>query len=124
MRNFQQKSGWKNILESRPVLILLGILLVFFTWGVIGFTGKMSATKENKEIAENKLLELRDKSAELSANVAKLNTESGVEEEIREKYALAKEGEGLIMVVEDKNKPVEVEKKPGWVSSFFKKLFK
>jgi cell division protein FtsB len=124
MRNFQQKRGWKNIIESWPVLILLGLLLIFFTWGVIGFTGKMSATSENRQIAENKLAELQKQKAELSANIAKLNTEAGVEEGIRDKFGLAKEGEGLIVVVEDQNKLEPVVEKSNWLSSFFKNLFK
>jgi cell division protein FtsB len=124
MRNFQQKRGWRNIIESKPVLMLLVFLLVFFIFGVIGFTGKMMATSENRKIAENKLAELQKQKTELSANIAKLKTDAGIEEGIREKFGLAKEGEGLIIVVEDKNKPEPVVLKQGWFSSFWDKLFK
>ncbi|MBP6060597.1 MAG: septum formation initiator family protein [Candidatus Pacebacteria bacterium] len=124
MRNFQQKRGWKNIIESKPVLVFLCFLLIFFTWGVVGFTNKMSATRENRQIAENKLVELQKQKDELSANIAKLKTDSGVEEGIREKFGLAKEGEGLIIVVEDKNKIETIVPKPGWFSTFWDKLFK
>ncbi len=124
MRNFQQKRGWKEIIESWPVVIFLGILLLFFAWGVVGFMGKMSATKDNKEIAENQLVELEAKHERLTAEIAKLETEGGVEENIREKFGYAKEGEGLIVVVEDKDTPAVEHKKPNWFSSLFKKLFK
>src|SRR3989338_575841 len=98
MRNFQQKRGWRNILESWPILIFLGILVLFFAWGVIGFMGKMATTRENRKIAENKVAELREEKEKLSSDINKLNTDSGIEENIREKFGLAKEGEELIVI--------------------------
>ena len=105
MRNFQPKRGLRNIIHSWPVLALLGVLVVFFAFGVIGFFGKMQVTRENKKMAENKVAELENKKKELSSEIAKLKTPTGVEESIRLKFGLAKEGEDLIVVVEDKNKP-------------------
>ena len=107
MRDFQRKRGFRNILQSWPVLGLLSVLLVFFAWGIFGFMGKMSTTRENRIIAENKVTQLRQEKEKLSSDIAKLNTEEGVEASIREKFGLAKEGEGLIVVVEDKNPPAE-----------------
>ena len=124
MRNFQQKRGWRNVIESWPVLIVLGILVLVFAWGVKDFTEKMLTTRTNKETARQKLRELTEKKEMLSLDIAKLNTESGIEENIREKFGLGKDGEGLIVVVEDKNKPVAVEEKSNWFISFWKNLFK
>ena len=124
MRNFQQKRGWRNVIESWPVLIVLGILVLVFAWGVKDFTEKMLTTRTNKETARQKLRELTEKKEMLSLDIAKLNTESGIEENIREKFGLGKDGEGLIVVVEDKNKPVVVEEKSNWFISFWKNLFK
>lgn len=120
MRSFQQKRGWRNILESWPVLVFLAILLGFFAWGVVGFMGKMQVTRENRRIAEYKISELNKEKEKLSSDIAKLKTESGVEESIREKFGLAKEGEGLIVVVEDKTPPAaEDSSKAGFFSSLF-----
>ncbi len=124
MRSFQQKRGWRNVLESWPVLIFLAILVLFFAWGIIGFMGKMAVTRENRKIAENKVAELQNEKIRLSADISKLNTESGIEENIREKFGLAKEGEGLIIVVEDKNKTEIEDENSGGFFSFFKNLFK
>ncbi len=111
-------------MESWPVLLFLGILVLIFAWGVIDLTGKMKTTRENRKIIENKVGELEIEKEKLSSDIAKLNTESGIEESIRDKFGLAKEGEGLIVVVEDKEK-VEVEnEESGWFLSFLKKLFK
>lgn len=105
MRNFQHKRNWRNVLESRPVLILMGILLLFFAYGMVGFVSKMADTIKNRQIAENKIAELQKNKENLSTNIAKLKTDAGVEENIRDKFGLAKDGEGLIVVVDDKNAP-------------------
>src|SRR5258708_1811966 len=103
MRSFQQKGVWRNILHSKPVLALLGILLLVFAYGVVGFFGKMRVTVENKNIAEKKVADLEKQKEKLSSDIAKLKTDSGVEESIRDKFGLAKEGEGEIIIVDDKN---------------------
>ena len=107
MRDFQQKKRWRNIVESRPVLIFFGLLLLFFAWGVIGLMGKMKMTIENRKIAENKFADLQKKKESFSADVAKLNSQSGIEESIRERFPVVKEGEGLIVVVDEKEKSEE-----------------
>ncbi len=123
MRNFQQKRGFNDILHSKPVLIFLGILVLFFAWGVIGFMRKMIITRENKIIAENKVVELQKQRDKLTSDIAKLNTQGGVEDSIRDKFGLAKAGEGEIVIVEDKNQPPVQAKSGGGFWGFLKKLF-
>ena len=124
MRNFQQKQRFKNILHSKIILTFFGILVLFFAWGVIGFMGKMKVTRENRKIAENKVAELEREKEKLSSDIAKLKSPDGIEESIREKFGLAKEGEGLIVVVEDKKKVEAENEESGWFLSFIKNLFK
>jgi cell division protein FtsB len=117
MRDFQQKKRWRNIVESWPVLILLCILLLFFAWGIIGLLGRMQTTRENRKLAENRLTELEKKKEIFSGDVAKLGSQEGIEENIRERFPVVKEGEGLIVVVDDKNKaPQPKEEKEGFFS--------
>ncbi len=120
MRSFQKKRKWRNVLHSRPVLFFLIILLLFFAWGVFRFTGKMQETSRNKKIAENKINELQQVKEKLSSDIAKLKTDQGIEESIRQKFGLAKEGEEMIVVVEDKNAPaVQPTPPPGFWSWLF-----
>ncbi len=89
--------------------------------------GKMQVTIENRKIAENKLAELEKEKIKLSSDIAKLKTDSGVEESIRSKFGLAKEGESEIIIVEDKTTPEPVkEDSGGFFSSlmFWKNWFK
>ena len=109
MRNFQQKVNFKHILQYRPVLLFLGILVIFFDCGVFSLMSKMKITIENRKLAENKIAELQKEKEKLSIDIAKLKTEDGIEENIRQKFGLAKEGENMIIVVDDQNKPTTEE---------------
>jgi cell division protein FtsB len=66
---------------------------------------KMDETTKNKQLVENKIIELEQSKEKLNSDINKLKTEQGVEESIREKFGLAKEGENMILVVDDKNAP-------------------
>ncbi len=125
MRNFQQKSKWKRILESKPVLIVFAIFVLLFTWSVVGLLGKMNDTIDNRRLAEDKLENLKMEKEKLALDIENLQTDKGMEETIRQKFGWAKEGEELIVIVEEK-KPVNVdeEKEDSGFFSFFKNLFK
>ena len=128
MKSFQQKRSFRNIMHSKPVLAFLGIIVLVFAFGVVGFMGKMRMTIENRKIAENKIAQLEKEKEKLSSDVAKLKSQDGIEESIRQKFGLAKEGEGMIMIVDDKNQAKRVEDIPkkGFLSSliFWKNWFR
>ena len=84
----------------------------------------MQITIENRKLAENKIAELQKEKEKLSIDIAKLKTEDGIEENIRQKFGLAKEGENMIIVVDDQNKPTTEEAEERGFFSFFTNLFK
>lgn len=125
MKSFQAKKGFRRVMESKPALILLGMVVIIFTWNVLGFIGKMQETVKNRKMAEEKIVELQKVKTQLSSDIGKLKTEEGIEEDIREKFGLAKEGEGMILIVDDKNTPSSTKDKvSNGFFSFFKNLFK
>jgi len=125
MVNFQRKKIWRSIFQSKPVLVLLGILILVFAYSILGFWNKMLETNKNKKIVEEKVTELKQQKEKLSSNINSLNTDEGKEKLFRENFGLAKEGEDLTIVVEDKNPP-ETPKAPVSSSlfSFFKNLLR
>lgn len=124
MRNFQEKKNFRKIMHSKIVLIILGVLVLLFIYNVIKLANKAVDTKRNREIAEKKIAELQIQKEELTKEIEKLSTEKGIEEDIREKFGLGKEGEGMIVIVDDESKSTEenLEKKSGFLE-FFKKMF-
>lgn len=125
MRNFQKKRVWRSIMQSRPVLVLLGAVILVFTWSVLGFWNKMRETGKNKQVVENKVIELKVQKEKLLADISSLQTEEGKEKFFRETYGLAKEGENVIVVVEDKPSPLppKASFSDGFFS-FLKNIFK
>ena len=103
MRNFQQERGWRNIIQSKPVLTLLGILILFFSYSIFGFWSKMEENSKNRKIVEERVALLKQQKEKLTDDIGSLNTDAGKEKVFRENFGLAKEGEDLIIVVEDKN---------------------
>lgn len=124
MRNFQEKSGWKKIIESKPVLILLGILILIFAYSVLGFWNKMLESRRSKKIVEDKVISLEQRKDRITKEIESLKTDEGKEKVFRENLGLAKEGEGLVVIVDDKNSPIDQEDTSSGFFSFFINLFK
>ncbi len=117
MRNSQEKSKWKKFAYSPISLGFLALVVLFFAFNVIGFVMKMKETGENRDIAQSKLEALKDQKAKLEFDIERLSSETGVEETIRDKFGLVKEGEDVIVIVEEK--PAEQEEKPKEDKGFF-----
>jgi cell division protein FtsB len=127
MSNFQsKKSDFRKLLESYPSCILLSILLVFFIFNIISLSKKMIEANNAKQIAENKMNELENRAEKLSLEIHNLETDKGKEELLREKFGLAKDGENMIVIVEDKSQKENMlkEKNTEDFFSFFGNLFK
>jgi len=123
---FQEKNRWRNIVQSKPVLVLLVLLLIAFVWSVFGLMIRMQETSKNKKIEENKIFDLMQRRDTLSVDIDSLKTEKGVEENIREKFGLTKDGEGMIIIVDDQKESnsLENEVSSNAFLSFLKKIFK
>lgn len=112
-------------MESPPALIILGIIVLIFSWSVMRFWSKMADTRKNREIAEAKTEALQAQKTALRADLEKLQTDRGKEEFFREDLGQARVGEEVIVIVDN---PAEAEApKRSRISgffSFFVNLFK
>lgn len=124
MRDFQQRGTLRRIAESKPALAVLAGIMIFSMWNLAVFWRKMNETEKNRELAAERATALEESKKHLEAQVGKLQTERGVEEVLREDFGLTREGEGVIIVVEDESekKGLEDENKGfwGWVRGIFK----
>ena len=125
MRNFQEKSKFKIFMQSKPTLVILAIILILFAWKVVGIASKLEDTYKNKKIEQQKIIDLKQRKEKLSSDIEKLNTDEGKEEMIRENFGLVKEGEGVVVIVDDKNQlEVLPEKENKGFLSFLKNIFR
>ena len=125
MRTFQEKNKWRKVMESKPMLILFGIVLLAFAYSVFGLVNKASDSMKNKDLVKERVVQLQKEKEKLTKDIEKLNTDKGKEEAVREKFGMAKDGEEMIVVVDDKD-TVEIPKEGQSTGffSFFKNLFK
>lgn len=107
MREFQEKKRIRRYIYSPITLIvLLGVLYVVgrATWNV---SLKQNDSETKKDQTQGRYEQLVSHRDALEASVAKLKTDEGVEQEIRDKFRMAKDGEQLIVIIDDKAKEGE-----------------
>lgn len=119
--DFYEKRKLKKILYSKPILAILVIIVIWFSFAVWSMYKKESDTRlkriEQKEILE----ELKTREWSLSEEIERLSTEYGIEQEVRSKFEVGKEGEEMIIVVdnfEEKDLNIKDIKKIFWQKVF------
>ena len=104
MLDIQQKRKARSIAYHPVTLVILGILVLIFAHSTWEVYQKKRDSEELRNISAGNLSDLQARDAELKANIANLETQNGVEEEIRSKFNVAKPGENMVVVV-DNNSP-------------------
>ena len=83
----------------------------------------MTESFKQKNIAEENLASLSKRENDLTGKIDELETENGLEKEIRERFPVIKPGEEVIMIVkdeEDGSSGNDVSSDDGWWSRFVK----
>ena len=126
MAQFKKKSKY-SFWHSPLVLIFLFIILVLFSYNMIGLIQKERETNKNKVSELNKIDELKKRKDTLSKDIDRLNTEEGIEESVRDKFQVVKPGEKMVIIVdENANKPTSPEESTdhsfwGYIKRLFNK---
>lgn len=124
MSEFNRKNK-HSFWHSPLVLIVLFGLLLLFMYNIMGLIEKQRETTKKKELILDQIETLRNREKSLSLDIEKLKTEDGVEETIRDKYQVVKEGEKMVVIVEEGEKKSPSATKEarhgfwGWVKGIF-----
>jgi cell division protein FtsB len=122
MRGFrQQKQNMLKVLGLRILTVILLLVLFALIRGGWNVYLKQRETYVNKIDAEARLEELSDRKNQLQAEVLHLKSGRGIEEEMRQQFEVAREGEGLIIIVDRPKSGDESNKVKG--SSWWKPLW-
>ena len=124
MRDLQERKRLRRVLNSPITCIALFIIVIFLIYTDYDIYKKNQITKINRIESDKKLALLKYKYEHLTASLEKLNTERGMEEELRNKFQVTKGGEEVLIVVDEDNsqKPAIVPNKSYWQR--FKEFFK
>ncbi|MEK9161289.1 MAG: septum formation initiator family protein [Patescibacteria group bacterium] len=102
MKEFQEKRKFKKIIYSTSFQVVFGILVLFLIFSTIKAYKKSERSADKTKETRKEILVLEKRNAELLADVASLESDSGKESEIRKRFDVAKPGEKILIIV-DKN---------------------
>ena len=102
MKELQRKQGIRRIIYSIPSLIILSIIALILTKGALGVMNKERTSSELSKDLEEKAAALVLREQELRAGVARLETEEGIKDEIREKFSVTEEDELVAVIIDDR----------------------
>lgn len=101
MLSFQQKRLLRRVVSSR---LMHGVLLVVLVFAGMSAYGRYSIAVEmaaRKEAIERELAELEARRAALSEEVEYITSERGIEAEMRRQFDVAREGEQVVIIVDE-----------------------
>src|SRR3989338_6900838 len=116
----QRQNAVRLFLRRLGMLALLGLIAVSIS-GVWGVYKKERESAELRAQVERERADLTARRALLESDLNSLKTDRGIEEALREQYALAESGERLIVIV-DREAPASVEATSTvreWLRKFF-----
>ncbi len=104
MLDFQQKRKIRNLAYNKVVLILLLLVVLVMAHSTWRVYNKKRVSEEMKDVSVKNVDELRLRNRELEDKISRLDTRSGIEEEIRLKFNVVKSDENMVVVVEDEKR--------------------
>ncbi len=103
MKELQKKQKIRRIMYSIPSLILLSIIAFLLAKGAVGVMDKKRDSSELSRNLSEEAVALTLREQQLKEEVARLQTEEGVEDEIRERFSVTQEGEFVAVIVDSRN---------------------
>ena len=107
MFDFHEKRKIKSVLYSKPVFVLLVLLAILLSSAVYDRYLVAKETEKKLEEKEQDLKSLELRAEALEAKVEYLDDERGIEEELRNRFDVAKEDEQVVIILEDKDHETE-----------------
>ena len=101
MLDFQKKKKIRKILYSPFVLITLFIITILISSGVISVYKKAKLSEENLEREKRELERLAIREKTLTSSINYLKTDQGIEDEIRTKFRAVREGEKVVVIIDN-----------------------
>jgi cell division protein FtsB len=104
MQPFQERKKLRKILYSKVTLLVLFVACVLVARGAWGVHQKALIADSERNQALKAQEELQGRAIELEASLARLRSDQGVEEELRQKFTVAQPGESVVIVVDETDK--------------------
>lgn len=100
--DMKKHKGRFSQLHSSPVVLVLATILAFFIINAaINMYDKYRDTSVYVDHAQEELVTLKERESELSSKLEALETEEGVEREVRETFGFVREGEKVLVIIDE-----------------------
>jgi cell division protein FtsB len=127
MREFQKRRtrGSEILRISLGVggVLLLCAVAYFLARGAWDMYGKFASAAAARATAEAQVVELEGRRASIESEVEALSTERGIETAVRERYGVARPGEGEIAIVRQSSSTEILRQEPGVFERLWQMLF-
>lgn len=103
MEYLKKRQKIKRRLYSKTTIVVFLVLFIFLlrpTWNIYK---KSQESKQSLKEAQAELNELKLRKSELEHDLAYVKSQPGFDQEIRDKFGVAKKDETMIVIVRDKN---------------------
>ena len=119
MIDFQQKRQLNKVIYSKVTFFVLLVLVFFMGKATYGIYKKTTISASNYAAVEKGYQNLKTRKDMLESEIDRLQTERGVEEEIRSRFSVAKPGETVVTIVKGSStSETTTNPKGGFWSSF------
>ena len=108
MREFQEKRKFNKLIHSGWLQIFLGIVLLALIFSTVKVYKKSRLSVQKFQEIKEERAGLEKRNAELAAEAARLESESGEEGEIRKRFDVAKPGEKILVIVDKNSEDVKI----------------
>lgn len=110
MFDFHEKRKIRSILYSKLVIFTIFLLAILLSLSVYNRYEVANEMRTKLDSKRSELNELEIRAQTLESKVQYLENERGVEEELRNRFDVAKEGEQVIILLDSKNEKQDQEK--------------
>ncbi len=122
MKEIRQRSRFRKMFFSLPVLLFFLAVCVFFSVSLLKIYKKSrNAVLSNESVIEE-IGKIEKREKDLSASINQLRGGFGAEKELREKFNVKKPGEEFVVIIDNSKKGEEDTDKEKKDQGFFKKV--
>jgi len=100
MRELQQKQKARQRLYSWPTLIILGLVTFLIAHGAYSVFKKKQESAAYVLELQTKVEELSNNQFDVKSDISRLQTEDGIDTEIKKKFSVSKVGEHVVVIVD------------------------
>ncbi|MBI3633676.1 MAG: hypothetical protein HY226_05285 [Candidatus Vogelbacteria bacterium] len=124
MRDLQERRYFRRLLRSPLFAVFLSVLFLLLCNSVYRIYRKDEVARLNRIESDKRLAALKEKEEYLKTQISKLKTSRGVEEELRNKFQVTKDGEEVLVVVDDPGTTGDISRSPRDNGSMWDKFLK